>query len=86
MSIRHREVAVAVIFDQASENFLLCQNWGWSGYSFPMKRLEAGSAVKPADAAARALDDRDFPLPLQVAGITPLDYHIETLRSAPSAK
>ena len=81
MSIRHREVAVSVIFDQPTQSFLLCHNKRWNGYAFPMKHFEPGSGIAPADVALKSLDDWYVPLSFPDATATPLDYMVETLWS-----
>ena len=79
--IRHRQVAVAVIFDEPTQSFLLCHNKRWNGYAFPMKHIAPDSGISPADVALDALDDREVPLNLPNASATPLDYYVETLQS-----
>lgn len=76
MAIRHRQVAVAVIYN---EGFLLCHNQRWNGYAFPMKQVEGNQS--PAEVALSALEDWDVPAQFPNATATPLDHVVDTLWS-----
>lgn len=69
--LRHKTVAVAVIYDAPSDKFLLWQNKRWGGYAFPMKHIEAGG--DPAAAALAAIRDRQLPIHWPQATAAPLD-------------
>ena len=75
--LRHRTVAVAVIYDAAQHAFLLWNNPRWHGYAFPMKRFNPLEAVDPASEALRALQGREVPLSLPHASAGPIDRHGE---------
>lgn len=81
MSIRHREVAVAVIYDKASDKFVLCHNRRWGGYAFPMKHVENANPESLADAALSSLDDWDMPEKFPNATVAPLEYIVEAMMS-----
>jgi hypothetical protein len=72
-TFRERSVAVAVIYDQPTQAFLLWHNKRWHGYAFPMKHFDPSAAVSPAEVALQSLEDRDFPLSLRDPSATPLD-------------
>lgn len=76
-TFRHRSVAVAVIYDQPSQKFLLWHNKRWHGYAFPMKHFEPTAGVDPAQVALNALDAREIQLNLPNATSTPIDRHGE---------
>lgn len=81
MTIRRREVAVAVVFDPASQSFLLCHNSRWHGYAFPMKHLEPDGAETNGDAALQALDEWRVSLDVAHAKASALDHLVECLFS-----
>lgn len=59
--LRHKTVAVAVIYDP-QQGFLLWNNKRWGGYAFPMKEME--DIDDPVQAALQAVNEPDFPLKL----------------------
>lgn len=71
-SLRHRNVAVAIIYDQPAEGFLLWQNKRWNGYAFPMKHFEQ-PGIDPGSVARQAVSGPEFPLNLADATVSPLD-------------
>jgi hypothetical protein len=70
-SLRHKVVAVAVIYDKRTDKFLLSYNKRWHGYAFPMKHIEPGT--DPAATAVAAIRDPEFPIRWPQAAATPLD-------------
>lgn len=68
--LRHKTVAVAVLYDQ-QHRFLLWNNPRWGGYAFPMKHFEPGD--DPQQAALSALDPREFPMTLEGVSVEPLE-------------
>lgn len=68
--LRHKTVAVAVIYDP-NHGFLLWNNPRWGGYAFPMRHLEPGD--RPEQAALDAVASQDFPLSLPHATARPLE-------------
>lgn len=78
MTIRHREVAVAVVFDQPSQSFLLRHNHRWGGYAFPMKQIQGDAAEQTALAA---VEDDEGGLRFPGAQTKLLDHVHSVLRS-----
>jgi hypothetical protein len=80
-ALQQKNVAVAVIYDAASQKFLLWNNKRWNGYAFPMKKFDAAAGADPGHAALEALGDLDMPLNLAQATASPLDRLVEPLFS-----
>lgn len=78
--LRHKNVAVAIIYDP-QHGFLLWNNKRWGGYAFPMKQFDAASSGSAAETALESLDERELPLNWSNATATPLDRVVELLRS-----
>lgn len=72
-ALRHKTVAVAVIYDPLSEKFLLWHNKRWNGYAFPMKHCAPGNDDDAMRAAIAAVQEREFPLSLPRAQAQPID-------------
>jgi hypothetical protein len=79
-SLMHKHVAVAVIYDAATDKFLLWHNKRWRGYAFPMKQFDPQSG-DACQAALDALSDWDMPPNLRNATASRLDRIVETLFS-----
>src|SRR5579863_796186 len=80
-TLDHKNVAVAVIYDKASDKFLLWHNKRWHGYAFPMKKFDPDAGDDPGRAAVAALRDWDMELNLSQVSASPLDRVVEVLFS-----
>jgi len=79
--LRHRRVAVAVVFDPADQTFLLARNKRWNGDAFPMKRIKPDDQAGPGPVAVDALREAIFPATLANTSSSPLDRVGECLFS-----
>ena len=62
--LRHKTVAVAIMYDQSSRCFLLWHNPRWHGYAFPMKSFDVTSGKSAEQAALDACGEWDIPFPI----------------------
>lgn len=76
--LKHKHVAVAVVFDRGTNKFLLWNNPRWHGYAFPMKKFDPAAGDDPAQAAVQALAECGLPGNITPRVVEQADRLVET--------